>query len=478
MRDFTIDIPDNNPFENDAFDRKVIAENFMKIFDVDEEGIVLAIDSDWGTGKTTFIKMWEKLVNNDERYKNNYETVYFNAWDNDYMEDPLLALFTEVQLKQNSGDITSEVLNEVFSPLLIGVKRFVDIGLKLKSSGSVGIKDFDFKNDLEQNEISKGMTSMGNEVLTRAIQARKLRDDFKTKIKNFQDNSDNTPESKKKMIFFIDELDRCRPKFAIELLETIKHLFSVPGVIFVISLDKQQLSHSVATVYGQNMDTVGYLRRFFDLEYRIPRPNKKKYLDIKNDICLNGYINTKYLKLFLKSFMSELDFSLRDIDKAYFYIDKLLPLIKEHREEFYENGSPIIYKESYLVTIGYLYAYMICIKIKYEGLYKKIINIDYKNDDSLIENEFMISRLRIIDFHGENETIYEYGNEYVNNILFYYLKLNYLSGKSSGLRRISDEDYRIGSSSDSGYGMIGLFNSDNSSKISNNLEFVSNFEEK
>ena len=52
MRDNLLEMPRDNPFQNDLFDRKTIAENFMKIFEADEEGIILSIDSAWGTGNT------------------------------------------------------------------------------------------------------------------------------------------------------------------------------------------------------------------------------------------------------------------------------------------------------------------------------------------------------------------------------------------------------------------------------------------
>lgn len=96
MKDYLLEIPTDNPFKNDYFEREILAKNFMKIFDYDKDGIILSIDSSWGTGKTTFIKMWESLINNDEDYKQKYETLYFNAWDSDYMDDPLLAILTEV----------------------------------------------------------------------------------------------------------------------------------------------------------------------------------------------------------------------------------------------------------------------------------------------------------------------------------------------------------------------------------------------
>ena len=67
---------DNNiiDFEKyDLFKLKAVAENFMKIIDKDENGTILSINSEWGTGKTTFIKMWEKMLDNDDAYKGKYE---------------------------------------------------------------------------------------------------------------------------------------------------------------------------------------------------------------------------------------------------------------------------------------------------------------------------------------------------------------------------------------------------------------------
>ena len=367
MRDSIIDIPEDDPFKNDEFEREVIAENFMKIFDEDKDGIVLAIDSDWGTGKTTFIKMWEALINNDDRYKKNYCSIYFNAWDNDYLEDPLLAILTEIKLREKNEedkvDLDSEVFKEIFNPIYLVAKRGVDIALKFGTSGVIGLDEFKLKEDDTQQKILEKMNEIGNEVLNRCSNARMLRDEFKNRLSKFNE------EHNKKLIFFIDELDRCRPSFAIELLETIKHLFSVPGIIFVISLDKDQLSHSVATVYGQNMDTVGYLRRFFDLEYKLSIDNKFKYVDVRLNKLFNSYKNIKYFRQFIEAFILDYKFSLRDIDKLCYYIKIILPIIKEFKDSGY-NAMEDIVKQ-------YLYAYLITLKIGEPSMYKKILE---KND--------------------------------------------------------------------------------------------------
>lgn len=173
MRDVLIDIPSDDPFANDQFERRTIAENFMKIFEKDEEGIVLAIDSDWGTGKTTFIKMWESLISNDDRYKNDYCSIYFNAWDNDYLENPLLAILTEIKLRdkdeENQENLAPEIFKEIFNPIYLVAKRGVDIALKLGTSGSIGVNEFKIKEDDTQEKILEKMNEIGNEVLNRCL---------------------------------------------------------------------------------------------------------------------------------------------------------------------------------------------------------------------------------------------------------------------------------------------------------------------
>ena len=73
-------------------------------------------------------------------------------------------------------------------------------------------------------------------------------------------------------------MDRCRPTYAIELLERIKHFFDIEGIAFVLAIDKTQLGHSIRSVYGAGMDINGYLRRFIDLEYRFPPLKTEKFM--------------------------------------------------------------------------------------------------------------------------------------------------------------------------------------------------------
>ena len=82
------------------------------------------------------------------------------------------------------------------------------------------------------------------------------------------------------MFVFIDELDRCRPSFAIELLEGVKHLFGIQGVCFVVSTNMAQLSESIKAVYGSGFDGYGYLKRFFDVEYSLPLVSGRSFMTL------------------------------------------------------------------------------------------------------------------------------------------------------------------------------------------------------
>lgn len=100
--------------------------------------------------------------------------------------------------------------------------------------------------------------------------------DFKKSLEQFIDKEcENKP-----LVFIVDELDRCRPNYAVSILEQIKHFFSVKNIVFVLSIDKEQLGHAVKGVYGSDcIESDEYLRRFIDIEYSIPDPEPGKYLE-------------------------------------------------------------------------------------------------------------------------------------------------------------------------------------------------------
>jgi hypothetical protein len=124
------------------------------------------------------------------------------------------------------------------------------------------------------------------------------------------------------MYVFIDELDRCRPTYAIELLETVKHLFEIKGIVFVIATNTDQLQHSIKVVYGQGFDANRYLYRFFQRTYTLKMPDMEKFIlsypaftplgeNLASTANGNIQINQDHLAVFLAGMSESFGFDLR-----------------------------------------------------------------------------------------------------------------------------------------------------------------------
>ncbi|MGL5715502.1 MAG: KAP family P-loop NTPase fold protein [Paraclostridium sp.] len=453
-----------NSFSDDLFNRKSIAENLTKIIESKNKPMVISLDSDWGTGKTTFVTMWKDLLDNDEN--SNFKTLYFNAWENDYIKDPLLAIFSEIEAQIKEDDpILKQQFDKVKSRFSPFVKLATTTGIKMLTRGTLDLDKIDLGETTEDELVSLA-EKLGDLAIQEVSASKNVRFELKKEMSKYQEDSG------KKIIFFIDELDRCRPSFAIELLEVIKHLFDIDNFIFIISIDKEQLSHSVSTIYGQNMDTIGYLRRFFDLDYKLPRIDTKKYIDIKNSIIFKDYVNIEYLEVFLKEFFTIEKFSLRDVDKAYYYIELLLPLVPE-----FTNSSKR-YKNIYLMVISYIYSALIMAKIKKPIVYKQIIDGTYKLDE-------VIKNFIIPDFSNYINNIVGYSpkklQSIINTLLKSYLNTNLVALSTDNLHYLESEDFLVGFKDEHGnyldnfsYDLSELF-SDSKSKIQSKLEFLEGF---
>ena len=252
-----IEIPEEHPFQNDKLNRKPCAKTFCSLIKLyASTGCVIALNGEWGTGKTTFVKMLIQMLKNEGGYP-----LYFNAWENDYVSDPLIALLAELKELSPNLEKWDNVISSggkilaAFSTSLL--KSFIKNKIGIDSDAiEIGIDEAEkiLKDDIDG--FGKQKTSI--------IEFRKYLQEYITeKTKN------DIP-----VVFFIDELDRCSPKFAVLVLERIKHLFDIPNVVFVLSINKEQLGYAIQGYYGSaNIDTNNYLRRFIDIDYSLPHPN-------------------------------------------------------------------------------------------------------------------------------------------------------------------------------------------------------------
>jgi nucleoside-triphosphatase THEP1 len=265
IKNHEIEIPPENPFANCKLAREPHARVLTDIVNTYADGFVLAINNDWGAGKTTFVKMWQQQLKNE-----GFQTIYFNAWENDFDNNPLVALMSELETLINTKN--KEAFKSVVEKGAILVKNIAPALVKsLIKNYLVDIDDLGV--DAIEN-ATKASSEILHEEIKEYASKKKTIVEFRKELEKFVKEADNS----RPLIFIVDELDRCRPNYSVEVLEQIKHFFSVPGIVFVLSIDKKHLASAVKGFYGsEQIDSDEYLRRFIDLEYSIPIPEVKLY---------------------------------------------------------------------------------------------------------------------------------------------------------------------------------------------------------
>ncbi|WHI45682.1 P-loop NTPase fold protein [Microbulbifer sp. VAAF005] len=256
------------PDPKDLLGRCGEIENLTPLVENAKAPFVLSIDAPWGGGKTTFIKLWQNYFNTRECPK---VSLYLNAWENDFAEDPLLALLAclDKWLGKEDPDSKTGKAWKVAKEYLPGVARgTITAAVKAATFGALDA-------DKAIEKVASDLAGAGADKLINDFNARKSDlEKFKAKL---AEAIEALPGSQRNLIVFIDELDRCRPNFAIELLERIKHLFDLERIVFVIAVNHDQLGRGIKGVYGNEFDGHSYLERFFDVEYQLSASNNYTY---------------------------------------------------------------------------------------------------------------------------------------------------------------------------------------------------------
>ncbi len=248
--------------KSDLLDRNTYLTNLMQMLTTISKYTVMALDGDWGSGKTFFIKQFEYIsedptdsnnINGDivEKFNKSYDIFYFNAWENDHLP-PLESIL--LQMSNNLWDEAEEFSNKIMGL----VKGIANIPVRYFSGGNAEIEDFKNTYIDQYIERAKNISNSHKEI--------------SNILYNYKQRTN------KKILFIIDDLDRCKPTFAVKLLETIKHNFNSDNAIFLICANNNQLQHTIKKYYGENFDGYEYLDRFYDLIINLPEPDIEKYI--------------------------------------------------------------------------------------------------------------------------------------------------------------------------------------------------------
>lgn len=230
---------------------------------------VLGIDAAWGNGKTTFLGMlYQHLA--DE----GFPVAKFNAWASDYSSDPFVALSAEL-----TNAIRAHVDESSSKEMLKDAEKRTKDVLKHMVPGLLRslFAQIPMLGPVATEAMNSVLASYADGPLSVYKEAKGSVEAFQTFLGKMAKAVSKPPENRP-LVLLIDELDRCRPSYAVELLEVAKHLFSVDGILFVLAVNRGELAHSVRALYGGEFDALGYLGRFFDVDYRLPEPDRMDFI--------------------------------------------------------------------------------------------------------------------------------------------------------------------------------------------------------
>lgn len=313
----------------------------------------IAIDATYGAGKTRFLHMFQAMEQSKD-----YKIVYYSAWEFDLYDDaisPLLDLISKSHLFRfsNAKETTKNAAVKALNILkTIGISY-----LSGQAKAHFGSEYTELIDDIKEVCGEDASISSVHDIRTKCIE--KIRSALNTAARN------------KPLVFIVDELDRCKPSFAINTLEVLKHLLNVDNVVFLIALDMRQLCSSVHHVYGQNIDADEYVLKLFDYCLVLPAPYSFEYIHYSFHQIDKEITSQKYPNLYNTAYMllREGGCSLRFIDTLHTtyklmwnaYLKNYLDYVETEDNHKRKDETPLI-----------LYYFALFLKMKHPQVFKTV----------------------------------------------------------------------------------------------------------
>jgi len=282
-----IEINEGESFEQDILERKEYGESLANLVSNSSDELVISIDGRWGEGKSTFVKMWQGLLTNKD-----IPNIYIDAFANDYVDDAFISITSSIttyineNLSEDDAEKGAEFKEKAKN---VGVQLLswtAKVGVKAATLGAIKDSDIDDLKDIK-NDLAKGVSSVVGDFVADRLASHaqdvEIMKSFKALLSEIPSGLSN--EGNKPLVIIIDELDRCKPTYAIEIIEKVKHLFSVKNVVFVLVMHRKQLEESVKCVYGQDIDAHTYLQKFINIETALPKRAGDSYVNDISRYC-------------------------------------------------------------------------------------------------------------------------------------------------------------------------------------------------
>ena len=268
-----LEIGQDQPFHKDSLMRKPFGDALLNLVLNCSDELVISLDGRWGEGKTTFVKMWQGMLT-----QAGVPNVYIDAFANDYADDAFIAVASSLTeyIENNTVHPEKDRGNEFREKAKnVGVKLLswgTKVAIKAATLGAIRGSDLQELKDI-QGTLAEDLSGVVGDLVDERLMSHardvEVLQSFKLLLSDIP--AQLSPEGDKPLVIIIDELDRCRPTYAVELIEKVKHLFAVKNVVFLLVMHKKQLEEAVKCVYGANIDSHTYLQKFINIEANLPK---------------------------------------------------------------------------------------------------------------------------------------------------------------------------------------------------------------
>jgi hypothetical protein len=278
-------------FDQDLLELKPFSKRLWQFIEVEHNfvdgSLVVGLSSKYGSGKSTFLRMWQQDLEENPPATGPVLVVPLNAWESDYFGDPLFAIVSSLvgRIRQTGAEpkpIVSAAKDiGWFATALVGQMVTKFTGVDAVAAGDLAEK---------KKAAREAPQVLPNDDFS-MYEARKVAmAGLKAAIENF------IKDSQSRILFLVDELDRCRPDYAIAYLETIKHIFDIPSATFILAADRRHLKNSAKTAFGPDLDFEEYYRKFIHREVTLPFPSEHSFRRISRAYAVN-YLEREGLRL-------------------------------------------------------------------------------------------------------------------------------------------------------------------------------------
>ncbi len=287
---------------------------------------VLAVKGGYGTGKTSFLKHLQADLE-----ENNMTTIWFDAWQSDHIQDPfaaLMASFDNQILEKHFK--TSETRRNILNTAKkygLGFGKFA-----LKAGGKILAgsqateelvqllqEDKADEDTLVSTVLDEGVVSLTQHFAEKFFNYKEFQrgfDEFKTQLTSIAEAMKDKSKQQK-IVIFVDELDRCRPDYAIEVLEVIKHFFDAERVVFILSICEEAMKGAVSSVYHADVDYISYMNKFINSSFSLPKIPTESYWKYMQKQESQFQQLPEMIHQYLPVLMEGYNVSLRDQDRIF-----------------------------------------------------------------------------------------------------------------------------------------------------------------